>query len=184
MLTLMVFPPVIHADDARTPFDYLKKDEQDYAGRLRGAVADAKSHIAPARADLGTCFLQGYDEWAPAVLKQLESLNDDIYLIKAMTAPATFSDLQAKCQALHGMNVGVLAMFLGVGGTPDTLIETAQIVSNLEGGLGALDGELSGILSALEAQIEKVGKQREKEAQELGGDILNAILSCEETSIG
>src|SRR5512135_2034894 len=135
MLLLIVFPPAVHAEDTRTPFDYLSQDQQTYASAVRGGVAEAKKQVSSARADLGTSFLQGYMEWSTAVYKTLGALNGSIGKLKALTPPEGFSDVNAKCQALPEASMGRLYAAFSFGGGPESLIETAQMVGELEGDL-------------------------------------------------
>ena len=178
MLFFIVVPPSLGATTAtRAPFDYLDSDEQEYASQLRAKVAEAKADVATTRAELGTSFLQGYDEWTKSAVAGFGAIDAHVAAIKNISAPASFSDVQGECQSLMGFAPDSIAFTFSFGGGPDSLIEIAQLVGHLEGDLKDLDAQLDSVLASLDARINKIA-----EAQKMGEDILDSFLSCDDTS--
>ena len=96
MLLLIAFPPHIHAEDGRPPFEYLHKEEQEYVTKMMGAIEQARNDLKTARADLGTIFLQGYDDWYTHFPGEVSAMNGSIVKIKNIAAPGSFSGVASQ----------------------------------------------------------------------------------------
>ena len=176
MLLCFVIPPSLGAaTSTRAPFDYLDEEEQAYVGSMRGAIATARGLVQTARADLGTVFLQGYLDFEKRFPGELAAANDAIAVIKSISAPASFSDVAAQAQSILFFNVNNISDMLSPE-NPGGLIDVARSVGNIEGDFVDVDKELTSLLSALEQQVAKVA-----EAQRLGEEAINQLLSCDET---
>ncbi len=173
MLLLIVFPPAIHAEDDRDPFDYLNEAEQTYVTNMRSAIAEAKAKVDTARTDLQTFFLQDYPSWYNQFMSELNAINSVVNKIKQVNVPASFSVVGQQSQALVGVPADSSEMFLSPDIALFTLVEAAYALSVIDGNLKKVDQSLDSLSSSLETRVNEVA-----EAQKKGEEILDELLSC------
>jgi hypothetical protein len=181
MLLCIIVPPSLGATstatDTRTDFDCLNSEEQAYVTGMQGAIAHAKDSAQTARADLGTVFLQGYEDWYKAFPVEVAQMNIAIDAVRNMQAPGTFSGVAAQAQKLEGVGVGHVKDVFDPYEVPMHLPEVAREVALFDEDFGGIIGDLNDLNSALDKRVAEVAK-----LQRMGEDILGSMLSCDETT--
>jgi hypothetical protein len=178
MLFFIVMPPSLGATtEPYDPLEYLYKKEQDYVKSTREAITAALGAIADAKGEIGPFFTDGYQKWAEGLSGKFKVVNEKTKAIGAIAAPDTFSEVQAQAQGITVFNSDHVYNSLNPFDMMNDLAYAMQTFSNLEGGLNAVRGQVEGVSGALEGKAAALAKKNK-----MGADILDSMLSCEDTT--
>jgi len=166
MLSLMVFPVAVFADDSspstRTPFDWLNDEEQAYVTSLRAHIAGVQAQVQKARADIATIILQTQESWYDSLHGEFHAINKGLDDMAALTAPAEFTAIGTQCRDMPDVGLSELDMLAMASTRREALVEAAQMVGHIDGDLAAVDGALGSLLGSINSRIADVASRREK----------------------
>ena len=178
MLFFMVVPLSLGATTSTyNPMEYLTEEEQAYVKDMRGAIDKARSAIADAKGELIPYFPDGYQKWVEGLLGKFSNVNKSVAAMGSIAAPSAFGVVQAQAKSIGDYDVAYVGGLVSPMAMQLDLAYAVGIFADLEGSLNSALGEVEAVSGTLEKTVAEVAKK-----QKMGADILDSLLSCEEST--
>ncbi len=178
MLFFIVVPPSLGATmTAYNPMEYLTEEEQAYVKEMRGAIDAARGAITDAKAELIPIFPEGYEKWVNGFTGKVSNINKTTEAMGAIPAPSAFSAVQAQAGKIGGYDVGWVGDMFNPMVMQSDLAQAMKTFADAEASFNSALKEVEAVSSTLEKTVAEVAKK-----QKMGADIVNAMLSCDETA--